>query len=116
MHAHHIIAAGWYRRFFYGLSDAPDEQTENFPENGLILCVLHHNRSGVAIHPDYYKALQGYKKNPHGFKEVARRHDELASQKIPYWDTSRDDELWQIASERTEAYKREHPEDKFPYD
>ena len=116
LHAHHIIPAGWYRTHWKGLSDDPHEATENFPENGILLCGLIHHNGPKGIHPDYAQALYQYRKgNKDAFKEVALLHGEFEEAGVPYWDQKWDDILSKIAQERTETYLTLHPEDPFPY-
>src|SRR3990167_9969224 len=115
LHAHHILAAGFFQRWFAKLSDDPHEQTENFPENGIILCEQYHHMGEKGIHPDYSQARKNYGYNQNSFNEVAQRHHQSSEQGVPYWNTKYDRILWQIASERTQEYLSNHPEDEFPY-
>lgn len=117
LHAHHILAAAYYRENYnHNLSDDPHEQTESFPENGIILCRAHHTGK-AGIHPDYYKALENYRKGDKGaFQKVGQKHYEMAGAGEIYWDTTLQVQLDRIAAQRTEDYLSAHPEDPFPYD
>ena len=117
LHAHHIIPAGWFRTHFAGLSDDPAEKTENHPENGIILCRTIHHNGPKGIHPDYAHALSLYRRgNKDAFKNVAMLHGKLELEEIPYWNSSYDKILSEIARDRTEEYLRLHPFDLFPRD
>jgi len=117
LHAHHIIPAGWFKQWLAGLSDDPHEQTENFPENGILLCGDNHHNGANGVHPDYAKALMDYRGgDKKSFAKVAAKHGRQESTGEIYWDTSHDGLLTRIALERTEEYFVSHPEDPFPYD
>lgn len=117
LHVHHILAAGWFKRFFLGLSDDPHEQTENFPENGITLGANCHHNSYVGVHPDYAKALDEYRKGDReAFKKVACKHGHKENNAEIYWNTSKTTLYDRVAAEKTEEYLEKNPEDPFPYD
>jgi len=117
LHAHHITPAGWFKKHLLGLSDFEDEQTENFPENGIILCADKHHNGPQGVHPDYAKALTDYRKGDKlAFKKVAIKHGQMEEQGEVYWNTENDQLLYEVAKDRTQEYLASHPEDPFPYD
>lgn len=117
LHCHHIIPAGYYKTNLVGLSDDPHEKTENFPENGIMLCADKHHNGAHGIHPDYAQALQHYRDgDKDAFKKVAQEHAEKEAQGEIYWNPEYDHLLYGVAVERTEEYLEKHPEDKFPFD
>jgi len=117
LHCHHIIPAGWFKSKIKNLAELPDEQTENFPENGIVLCEAFHHNGPKGVHPDYAAALPAYRNgNKNAFKEVAENHSKLENEDTPYWNQKYDNLLWQIANERTQDYLATNPDDLFPYD
>lgn len=114
LHAHHIIPAGWFREHLLGLSDIPEEWTENYPENGIILCGKYHHNGPQGVHPDYAEALKNYRNDRRGFGKVAENHTHLTKLGIYYWNTKYDKILTEIAERNTKRYKEKNPEDLWP--
>ena len=116
LHCHHIIPAGWYKSQLIGVSDDPQEATENYPENGIVLCEKYHHLGPNGIHPDYAQALINYRRvDKEAFKNVQQSHGDKGDRGEIYWNTEYDDLLTAIARERTEDYLATHPNDPFPY-
>ena len=117
LHVHHILAAGWFKRFFLGLSDDPNEQNENFPENGITLGASCHHNSYIGVHPDYAAALDKYREgDKEAFKKVAKKHGEKERLEEIYWNTEKTVLYDRIAIENTDKWNEEHPNQPFPYE
>lgn len=113
LHAHHIIPAGFFKKWISQIEEV--WESENQPENGIILCKDCHN--GVnGIHPDYGEAYRKYKNNPAIFKEIAQLHHDLTELGKPYWNQTWDAILWRIATERTETFMEKNPNRPWPKD
>ena len=105
LHAHHIIPAGWFKKWLTGISDDPAQQTENFAHNLIMLCADKHHNGAHGVHPDYAQALQNYRDgDKKAFVKVMNSHQRKEDTGEVYWDTKDDKLLSDVAAERTQAY------------
>jgi len=110
LEAHHILPRGWYKEHSSRLWDV------NGPENGLILCQMHHRGKGATfsdryiIHPDNQDALDKHRKgNDDAFSEMKERRYELNSRGIPYWQTNWDWLFYRIVKRRNQQRDVQYP-------
>jgi hypothetical protein len=97
LHAHHIKPRHWaYER----LGWTPEEV--NSPENGIILCAMHH--VGL-VHYDYgVMAKYMYRYNDQSYRVIATWHTALLKQGVEYWWKMWDNTFKIIARTRTRDY------------
>jgi hypothetical protein len=75
----------------------------NVPCNALTVC---QNAHQTILHPDTHYYLEEYRKGDHeAFEKMQKRRKDYCLQGVRYWVDTWDEELFEIAKKRTEAFE-----------